>query len=348
MFARVSIHLRRKFVFMPPVKTAVVGVGHLGSLHARIYSRLPKAELVGVYDIDPDRAAECAARNRVRAFSTLEEVARSVKAVSLAVPTDSHYELGKFILKQGLHLLVEKPITEREEQAEELVEIAKSKGLVLAVGHVERFNPALVAAAEHISNPLFVESERLAPFNPRGTEVPVVLDLMIHDIDIVLSLIRQPVLTIQAMGVPVLTTSVDIANARLSFEGGAVANVAASRVSIKKSRKMRFFSTDSYVSVDMLKHSAVAYRKRPGAEIPLDRGTSPALIPDMLSLVERKKLAPDKKREPLAVELADFLLCVTSGKRPVVSGFDGLQALQVADRILKAIDQSLASSGLKT
>ena len=343
----VSKHLAERFVCMSPVKTAVVGVGHLGSLHARIYSQLPQAELVGVYDIDSDRAAECAARYHVRAFSNLEEAFRSAQAASLAVPTDSHYQIGKMLLNQGLHLLVEKPITEREEHAEELVEIAGNKGLVLAVGHVERFNPALVAAAEHVSNPLFVESERLAPFNPRGTEVPVVLDLMIHDIDIVLSLIRRPVTEVQATGVPVFTTSVDIANARLSFEGGAVANVAASRVSIKKSRKMRFFSTDSYVSVDMLKHSAVAYRKRPGAEIPLERGTGPARIPDMLSLVERKKLVPDKKQEPLAVELADFLACVTSGKKPVVSGSDGLQALQVADRILKAIDRSLASSGLK-
>jgi len=330
---------------MSQVKTAVVGVGHLGSLHARIYSRLPQAELVGVYDIDSERAAECAARYHVRAFSNLEETARSAEAASLAVPTDSHYQVGKMLLNQGLHLLVEKPVTEREEHAEELVQIANGKGLVLAVGHVERFNPALVAAAEYISNPLFVESERLAPFNPRGTEVPVVLDLMIHDIDIVLSLIRRPVTEVKAMGVPVFTNSVDIASARLSFEGGAVANVAASRVSIKKSRKMRFFSTDSYISVDMLKHSALAYRKRPGAEIPLERGT--AGIPDMLSLVERKKLVPDKKREPLAVELADFLACVTSGKKPVVSGADGLQALQVAERILNAIDRSLASSGLK-
>ena len=327
---------------MTRIKTAVVGVGHLGSQHARIYSQLPAAELTGVYDIDRPRAEECARSLRVRAFESLEECTHAAEAVSLAVPTDQHYRIGRTLLERGVNLLVEKPITEKEAHAQELVELARKQGLVLAVGHVERFNPALVAAAESIGEARFVESERLAPFNPRGTEVPVVLDLMIHDIDIILSLIRRPVVEIKAVGVPVFTSSVDIANARLIFGGGAVANVSASRVSLKKFRKMRFFSSDSYVSVDMLKRAATCYRKRPGVEISLDRSSGARALPDMLSLLDVKKLRCDKKREPLALELENFLACAAGGGNPVVSGQDGLQALRVADRIMEAIAQSLA------
>jgi len=332
---------------MSPIKTAVVGVGHLGSLHARIYKELPQAELVGVYDTDTQRAREIARGLEVSTFSCLEEVAEGVEAVSLAVPTDLHYELGLKLLGWGLHLLVEKPIAENTDQAAELVELARKKNLVLAVGHVERFNPALVAASKYIHDTLFVESERLAPFNPRGTEVPVVLDLMIHDIDIILSLIRRPVCEISASGIPVFTSRVDIANALLTFEGGAVANVSASRVSIKKVRKMRFFSPQRYVSVNMLTHSAVCYRKRPGVELPQDRVSSGGKMPDMLDLVIRETLKPVNSREPLALELEDFLGCVRSGTSPVVSGSDGLQALEVAGRILRAIDKSLARAGIK-
>jgi predicted dehydrogenase len=332
---------------MPRIRTAVVGVGHLGSLHARIYSSLPDCELAGVFDTDKARASAVASKHGVRAFASLDELASAAQAVSLAVPTDQHHSLGRRLLDRGLHLLVEKPVTETAAQAADLVDLARSRGLVLQVGHVERFNPALLAAGERIRDARFVESLRLAPFNPRGTEVPVVLDLMIHDIDIVLSLIGRPVLEVSASGIPVLTGKLDIANARLVFEGGAVANITASRVSLEKVRKMRFFALDRYVSVDMLHMSGYCYRKQPSLTLPLDRSLAGAgPLPDMSELIQREELAPDTGREPLRLELEDFLRCVRDGSRPVVSGEDGLRALEVAGRILNAIDNSLRLAGI--
>ncbi len=340
-FHSVTHFMKKEKPAMKQIKTAVIGVGHLGRHHARIYKELESAELVGVLDSDTDRARQCAAEHGVRAFSSLEELTAGAEAVSLAVPTDLHHELGCRLLEAGAHLLVEKPITSLPAGAAELVELAEKKKLVLAVGHVERFNPALVAAAEEIEGAAFVESERLAPFNPRGTEVPVVLDLMIHDIDIILSLVRSDVTHVSAAGLPVFTDQVDIANARLEFANGAVANVSASRVSIKQVRKMRFFSSSRYVSVDMLKRSGSSYAKKPGVEISLDR--NPASIPEMRKLVKVSKLRCDKKRNPLAVELDDFLTCVREGGSPKVSGRDGLRALEVAERIMHAIERTAAA-----
>jgi len=333
---------------MPPIKVAVAGVGHLGSLHTRIYSEIERAELTGVYDIDKSRSGELARKFKVRSFDSLEQLAESAQAVSLAVPTDLHYSLGKFLLERGIHLLVEKPITEHPGQAAELVELARSNRLTLQVGHVERFNPALLAASEHICDALFVESIRLAPFNLRGTEVPVVLDLMIHDIDIILSIIGRPVVDISASGLPVITDKVDIASARLSFETGAVANVVASRVSMKRERKMRFFARDRYLSVDLLKKAAVSYRKRPGVDFSERSIQAGGLksFPSMNELVERKSLKADKRTEPLALEIEDFIECVLSSRRPVVDGSDGMRALEVAGRIMKAIEDSRERAGL--
>ena len=289
-----------------------------------------------------------AAGFKVRPFDSLEQLAESARAVSLAVPTDLHYSLGKFLLERGIHLLVEKPITEHADQAAELVELARSQGVILQVGHVERFNPALLAASDYTREALFVESIRLAPFNVRGTEVPVVLDLMIHDIDIILSIIGQPVVEISASGLPVITDKVDIASARLGFEGGAVANVVASRVSMKRERKMRFFAQDCYVSVDLLKKAVVSYRKKPGMESS-ERNFAEAggleKFPSMSELVERKALKADKRAEPLVLEIEDFIDCVVDGRRPVVDGTDGMRALAVAGRIMKAIEDSLTRAG---
>ncbi len=324
----------------------MAGVGHLGSLHARIYAGLPGAELAGVFDLDRELAREVAARHGVRAFSSLEELAAEAEAVSLAVPTDAHHELGCALLKAGCHLLVEKPIAASIAQAAELVALAEERALVLQVGHVERFNPALLSAAGQLDGVLYLESERLAPFNPRGTEVPVVLDLMIHDIDIILSIVRRRVLTVAALGLPVFTSSVDIANARLEFEGGAVASVSASRASMEKVRKMRFFAPDRYLSVDLLQRGVQLYRKRPGASPSLDRRAANPGPASMLELVSREELPVDTTREPLAMELESFLSCVSGGLPPVVSGRDGLQALEVAERIMEAIGRSLEQAGL--
>ncbi|MCE5272295.1 Gfo/Idh/MocA family oxidoreductase [bacterium] len=329
------------------IRTGVVGVGHLGSLHARIYSQMENAELVGVYDTDPQHAREVADRFGVRAFDSLEQLADSVEAASLAVPTDRHYELGRVLLERGLHLLIEKPVTETREQATELIDLARRSGKVLQVGHVERFNPALMAAVEHVHGSLFVESLRLAPFNPRGTEVDVVLDLMIHDIDIILSLLRRPVVEVAASGVPVLTDKLDIANARLTFEGGAVANITASRVSLEKVRKIRFFARDCYVSTDLLGRSATLYRKRsPDGAALAGSLTDRSAPPDMLELFERRALAVDATAEPLRLELESFIGCIGRGAHPVVSGEDGLQALEVAQRIRDAVRRSIELAGL--
>lgn len=332
---------------MEQIKVAVAGAGHLGSVHARVYNQLKQAELVGVYDIDRARAEQVAGRLGVRSFESLEHLADSVRAVSLAVPTDLHYSLGKFMLERGIHLLVEKPVTERADQAAELIGLAREKGVVLQVGHVERFNPALIAASDYISGSLFIDSLRLAPFNVRGTEVPVVLDLMIHDIDIILSIVGSPVVEVSASGLPVMTGKVDIASARLGFETGAVANVVASRVSMKRERKMRFFAPDCYVSVDLLGRAGVSYRKRAGVDYSEIAAQASSLAPAMSRLVGRRKLEVDKKAEPLALEIEDFLACISIGRRPVVDGADGLRALEVAGRIMTAIDSSLARAGLE-
>ncbi len=330
------------------IRTGVVGVGHLGSLHARIYSEMSQVELAGVYDSDPARAAEVASRLKVRAFGSLDELAGAVDAASLAVPTDLHYSIGRALLERGLHLLIEKPVTETREQAAKLIEIARGNGKILQVGHVERFNPALMSAVEHVHGSLFVECLRIAPFNPRGTEVDVVLDLMIHDIDIILSLLRRPVVEVSASGVPVLTGKIDIVNARLTFEGGAVANITASRISLEKVRKLRFFAPDCYVSVDMLGRKATLYRKKAGGN-ELGRALSDRTsLPDMLKLFERRELKIASGAEPLRLELDSFIDCVSHGKRPVVSGEDGLQALEVARRIREAVERSMELAGLST
>lgn len=299
------------------VKVGVIGVGSLGQHHARIYSRLPHAELVGVYDANPTRAEEVAREYGTRAFASMDDLAAQIEAASVVVPTDRHREVAGQLLERKIHLLVEKPIAATTTEAEELVALAQRNGVILQVGHVERFNPVLTFLERWETSPRFIEAHRLAPYPPprpglppRGTEVSVVLDLMIHDLEVILHLVRSQVKDIRAVGVPVLSSSEDIANVRLLFESGCVANVTASRISKDRMRKIRCFFEDAYVSLDYQNQAGEVYRKG-------------------LLGIKREEIAVDKG-EPLANELRAFVDCVARRDHPVVSGEHAAEALKLA------------------
>jgi predicted dehydrogenase len=299
----------------------VVGVGHLGKHHARIYAELPGAELGGVVDIQGARAEEVAALHKTQPFTDYRELFGKVDAVSLAVPTLDHACIGMDLLEHGIDVLVEKPIASTLEQAQVLIDAAAAHKRVLQVGHVERFNPVVTAARELATKPQFFEVHRLAAFSPRSLDIDVVLDLMIHDIDIVLSLVPAPVREVRAVGIPVLSPKADIANARVEFEDGCVANFTASRVSFEKTRKLRFFQPHDYISVD--------YASQTGTMVSLRMGR-----------VNERKLEPPQD-EPLKLELAAFVECVRNRRTPLVSGEDGRRALELAMRINTAIAERL-------
>jgi predicted dehydrogenase len=286
-----------------PVAVGVLGVGSLGFHHARILQQLPEAELVGICDIDSERAAAVASELETRAFDDVAELLDRVEAVTIVVPTNSHFEVGKLALEHGCDLLIEKPITPTTAEADELIRVAAEKGRIIQVGHIERFNGAVRACEPYLENPLFVESHRLAPFVRRGIDVPVVLDLMIHDIDLILSLVRGSVADVRAVGVSVLSGSVDIANARLEFDGGAVANITASRVSIQRQRKIRFFQPSGYVSLDLGSSTGEFYRRK-GEVSQIDEATA------LTDLVEHIALRGDGE-EPLRLELQTFTIGVS-------------------------------------
>ncbi|HEV2149178.1 MAG TPA: Gfo/Idh/MocA family oxidoreductase [Longimicrobiaceae bacterium] len=316
----------------------VVGVGSLGFHHARILRDVPGARLAGVYDVDEARAARVAEELGVRAFAALEELLAGVEAAVVAVPTTRHAEVALAALERGVHLLIEKPIASTLEEADRIVGAAEAAGVLVATGHVERFNGALRACEEHLEGPRFVESHRLAPFNPRGTDVAVVLDLMIHDIDLVLGLVGREVEEVHAIGVPVLTGSTDIANARMGFEGGAVANITASRVSLERMRKIRFFQSSGYMSLDLAAGTGEFLRLRKGARLP-EGEVGPAAL---LGLVDRVELRGDGN-EPLRAELESWVRAVRGEGPLVVSGHDGRRALAVALDILGRIEHNGAS-----
>jgi predicted dehydrogenase len=308
------------------VKVGVVGVGSLGQHHARIYSQLDGAELAGIFDVDQARAKEIASTHGTRAFASLDELASSVEAASLVVPTDKHHEIGTQLIDRGLHLLIEKPIAATTAEAEALVAQAQKKGVILQVGHIERFNPVMSFLEKTSDRPRFIEAHRLAPYpppreglQPRGTEVSVVLDLMIHDLEIILHLVRSPVKEIRAVGVPVLSPSEDIANVRLLFENSCVANVTASRISPEKMRKIRVFLEDAYLSLDYQDQSGEIHRKT-------------------MKGITREEV-PIDKAEPLASELAAFVDCVARRGTPVVSGEHAAEALRLAVRISQQMRQ---------
>jgi predicted dehydrogenase len=303
------------------VRIAVIGVGHLGKQHARIYAELPGVQLVGVVDILQPRTEEIASLYQTAAFTDYRQILGKVDAVSLAVPTIDHARIGIDLLEHGVDILVEKPIAASVEEARALTDTAARNGRILQVGHVERFNPVVAAAREAATRPQFFEIHRLAAFSARSLDIDVVLDLMIHDIDIVLSLVPAPVREVRAVGIPVLSPKADIANARVEFEDGCVANFTASRVSFEKTRKLRFFQPHDYISVD--------YASQTGIMVSLRMGR----------VVEHKLEPPNE--EPLKLELQAFADCVRKRGKPFVSGEDGLRALDLAMRINNAIAQRL-------
>lgn len=331
------------------LKLGVIGVGSLGFHHARILSTMPGIAMEGVHDANAARRAEVAAQLGVREHASLEALLDAVDAVVIAVPTVAHEVVALAAIERGVHILVEKPIAPTLSAADRIVDAADAANVLVMIGHVERFNAALRACEPYLEEPLFVESHRLAPFNPRGTDVAVVLDLMIHDVDLVLSLMKRPVSALSAVGVPVLTPSVDIANARLEFEGGGVANLTASRVSLERMRKIRFFQRSGYISLDLATGKGEYLRLKPGAAAQMALlGSAPASgMADrpplgIQDLVERVSLEGDGS-EPLARELERFIAAVRGEAVVPVSGHDGRRALAVALDIVERTQRNVAA-----
>ena len=324
---------------MPALRIGVVGVGSLGFHHARIARDLPETEFAGVHDTDPHRLDEVATKLDVPPHAELDSLLDTSDAVVIAVPTASHEAVAREALSRGIHTLVEKPIAPSLEAADAIL-AANTGDAIVQVGHVERFNGAIRAAEPYLEELLFVESHRLAPFGPRGTDVAVVLDLMIHDLDLVMSLARRPVTGLAAAGIPVLTPRPDIANARLEFEGGAVANLTASRVSMEQLRKFRFFQPSGYFSLDLAAGRGEFLRLRDGVQ--LEPGTH-VDAGSLLSLVERIELTGDG-REPLRTELEAFIAAIRNEAPVVVSGEDGRRALGVALEIVERIERHVADT----
>lgn len=330
------------------LRLGVVGVGSLGFHHARILSTMPGIAMRGVHDSNAARVADVAARLGVSAHASVEGLLDEVDAVVIAVPTSVHEAVAHAAIERGVHILVEKPIAPTLDAADRIVDAADAAGVLVMIGHVERFNAALRACEPYLEEPLFVESHRLAPFNPRGTDVAVVLDLMIHDVDLVLSLMKREVSSVSAVGVPVLTPSVDIANARLEFEGGGVANLTASRVSLERMRKIRFFQRSGYISLDLAAGKGEYLRLKPGvaSQMAMLMGApatgaerAPVGIQD---LVERVSFEGDGA-EPLARELERFVTAVQGEAAVPVSGHDGRRALAVALDIMERTQRNVAA-----
>ncbi len=323
-----------------PLKIGVIGVGHLGKVHAKLWKEVSGVEFIGVFDENADEASRVASEHSVKSFKDISELIVEVDALSVVTPTFAHFEVAKLAIENKKHVLIEKPITNTIAEAQELIALAKKYNVKIQVGHIERFNPALLALEKFIHNPMFFESHRLAQFKPRGTDVAVVLDLMIHDIDVILSLAKSEVTSVDASGVAVVSDEIDIANARIKFASGAVANVTASRISQNPMRKLRIFERDAYLSVDFAAKSAEVFHLV-GAE---EASENKSLMFN-LGEIERaeKKLniiyeRPDvAELNPLRYELEIFRDAIINDTVPIVSGEDGLAALDVAEKIMESI-----------
>lgn len=303
------------------IRAGVLGVGNLGQHHARVYTQIKGVELVGVVDPDEARARELAKKLKTEAFTKPEQLLGRVDCVSVVVPTALHLQIAMPFLRAGVHCLVEKPLTTDLAEADQLIDAARASGALLQVGHIERFNPAILALKEFKGQPLFIEAHRLGPYSPRNTDIDVVLELMIHDLDIVLALVNRKVLSVQSVGLPVLSHTEDIANVRLAFEGGCVANLTASRVTLAKQRKIRLFTREAYLSVDYLAKEVKVYRLKEGAD--------PTQASSMLGLAKmvHMETLKIKDEEQLKLELESFVEAVRGGTRPVVNGEDGRDAV---------------------
>lgn len=313
---------------MPKIKCAVIGVGYLGRFHAQKYQLLDNVELVAVCDLDVSVCEAVANELQVAACFDYRDLFGNVDAVSIAATTTAHYAIARDCLSQGIHVLIEKPITETVAQAEELIAIAAEHKAKLQVGHLERFNSARLALDAHLDKPLFIESHRLAPFNPRGADVNVILDLMIHDIDIIQTIVHSPIKHIDAHGAPVLSKSIDIANARITFENHCVANVTASRISFKTERKTRIFQADAYISIDYHNKQFAVFQKGEGE-----------MFPGIPEITRHESIF--EKGDALLEEIKAFIACIEKDTTPLVTGEEGCAALATAAKITSLIDNHL-------
>ncbi len=331
---------------MDRLRIGVIGVGHLGRRHAQIFAHMKTAELAGVFDTDQHKARRTATECATAAFADLPSLLAATDAVSVVVPTQAHYEVAAAALEQGAHVFLEKPIAATLSQADQLIRKAMAAGRVLQIGHIERFNPALRALDGMTLKPMFIESHRLAPFEPRGTDVAVVLDLMIHDIDLILHLVPSAIQRIDANGVAVVSSQIDIANARIQFENGCVANVTSSRISQKKMRKMRLFERNAYIAIDFLQGLSEIFRL-------VDGDQPPEAMPVVLGKIDQgekhRQIVYERPEppqgNPLELELASFVDAVRSGTRPAVSGEEARRALEVALAISEKIRQQRPAEG---
>ena len=332
---------------MTNIKTGVVGVGHMGINHARIYSEIDGSTLAAVFDSNSETAHSVAAKYNAKATTSLEEFASLVDAATICTPTATHYEIGKTLLSQGKHLLIEKPIADTPAHARELAELAASKGCVLQVGHVERFNPVLHALESQLKNPRFLEVTRLSPYPNRSTDIGVVLDLMIHDIEIILHLVRSPITSMDPVGISVLGRGEDIANVRFHFETGCVANLTASRISQDRVRKIRVFQENAYLSLDYKNQSGYLLR------LARDDEKESSGIGKLIGLATDSKIVTDfsghrivrepvevQKGEPLKIELESFVQCARQGLKPRVTGQAAAAALDIALEITRRIEDA--------
>lgn len=322
------------------LKVGIIGLGHLGTIHLQQWLTLPGVEIIGIFDIDYGHAQKVAEQFKVKAFENADLLIQLVDALDIVTPTVNHFEWAKLAITQNKHVFIEKPMTEKLEEAEKLVDLVHEYGIKCQIGHVERYNPAILSLKEHTLNPLFIESHRLSPFNPRGTDVSVIMDLMIHDIDILLHLVPSEVQSISANGVAVLSDSPDIANARIEFENGCVANLTSSRISMKKMRKMRLFQKDAYIGIDFLQKKSEVIRLKDNIAIknPLDFEIT-------LPNGEQKTISVSQpniqETNAIQQELADFTLAILSNQPVKVSAEDGMKAIKVAYQVLNQIQHHL-------
>ncbi|AXA36058.1 MAG: gfo/Idh/MocA family oxidoreductase [Candidatus Hydrogenedentota bacterium] len=314
---------------MRKIRVGVVGVGNLGQHHARVYAELPECELVGVADVDPKALQRITRQFKVSGYTDYRELFGKVDACSIVVPTVLHHALARDFLEHGVHVLVEKPITTTEEEARDLIEVARRTGRILQVGHIERFNPAIMRLRQIVRDPAFIEGHRLGPYDPRVKDIGVVLDLMIHDLDIILQLVNSKVVHVEAAGVGVYGTHEDIANARIHFENGCIANLTASRVTPERKRKIRVFQRNAYISIDYINQEVEIYRR-------IKNPNAPPGTPNV-TIVRTKEAM--KKQEPLKVELKHFLECVAQGSEPMVRGEEARDALSLAVQISRLVKE---------
>jgi predicted dehydrogenase len=315
------------------IKTAVIGAGHLGREHARIYSSIENSKLIAVCDINEKTGRAVAERYSVKFVSDFRELLGDVDAVSVATPTVDHHEITCACLTAGINVLVEKPIARTLAEADEMIRIAQARGLVLQVGHIERFNPAFRALQQKISHPRFFEAHRMGIFTPRSLDIDVVMDLMVHELDIIASLVEREVIKIEAVGIPILTQKIDLANVRLEFAGGCVANITASRVSGERLRKLRVFQPNEYYSLDYSEQQVAMCRLLPA--------NSPAILPEIVA-----GSLEVMKREPLLAEIEDFVSAVRAGTASGVTGAEGRRALALALEVLAKIKEHAVRAGI--